>query len=581
MQPIRDLTINYRIKYEELRSGTKFTHSVDFGELCAPKDFLTFIFASGNDNVRRELQSSLQTNGLITDLNGSNIACSLSSTFSEYQQPQINEIVDEIRKCVLSIQGELEFYQQEWTRRTQSLLASIQNSEAVKRKSLFVQLYEKSEPQSLEKEWAIWLVFEKSCQNEIDRYTSQFASVYEVQSEFLHHVEPMSQNEGLILLKLGLEHAISHVLQFQMEIQLTDKGLQFTFPQQEQEITCISRKISQVVNTFKSSVTRWDEKVHISQLDVLRLHKVAEGLQEALSGLQVYLDVDFQQAFFQIYARAEDLARNTIRIIKENLVEQTLPVTPDRKLMLEQDGWRNLMDAVKRNGTENEFVIEQNDAVIVVTGLKENVEKVVGHIGDLTHAIASQDVEMKEVNEDATVVTEKLSVRDSNRLIYLQKFLSISDMGSLQITVPGSQTIVLKGSKEDVKKAKQVFGNTLSSIHVKTIPFSDNGYLSIAEGQEFLKAVENDAQVLCRVQNDEMGAQKASMNKKGDKQRACHKKASFSWEVDKNCLVKLVVAKAEDLAADVIIEVMEEKVKKGMSFVLYMTVSLPICCLSV
>ena len=574
MQPIRDLTINYRIKYEELRSGTKFTHSVDFEELCAPKDFLTFIFASGNDNVRKELQSILQTKGLITDLNGSNIACRLSATFSEYQQPQINKIVDEIRKCVLSIQGELEFYQEEWTERTQSLLASIQNLEAVKRKSLFVQLYEKSEPQSPEKKWAVWLVFEKSCQNEVDRYTSQFTSVYEVQIEFLHYVEPMSQNEGLILLNLGLCHAINEVFQFQMEIQLTDKGLQFTFPQQEQEIT---RNLSQVVKTFRSSVKRWDEKVHISQLDVLRLQKVTEGLQEALSGLQVYLGVDFQQALFQIYARAEDVARNTVRIIKENLVEQTLPVTPDRKLMLEQDGWRNLMDSVQRNGIENDFVIKQNDAVIVVTGLKENVEKVVGHIGDLTHAIASQDVEMKDVNEDATVVTEKLSVRDSNRLIYLQKFLSISDMGSLQITVPGSQTIVLKGSKEDVKKAKQVFGNTLSSIYIKTIPFSDNGYLSIAEGQDFLKAVENDAQVLCRVQNDEMGAQKASMNKKGDKQRACHKKASFSWEVDKNCLVKLVVAKAEDLAADVIIEVMEEKVKKGMSFVL----SLPICCLSV
>ena len=566
MQPVRDLTISYKIKYDELQNGTKYSHSVDFGEPCAAKDFLTFIFASGNDIARQELQSQLQAKGLFIELNGSNVDCSLSATVSADQQPQIPAVVDEIRKCVLSIQGALEFYQQEWTGRSQSLLINLQNSEAAKTKSLFIHLYERPEPQSQDDKWVLWFVFEKSCKDEVDRYTSQFSCVYEVQTDFLQHIEPMSLIEGLILLKLGFRHAADEFFHFQMEIQAMEKGLLFIFQQQEQEI--VSGNLASFLTKFRSSVQEWDEKVHISQTNVLTLHKVAEGLREALDGLAAYLDLDLQRSLFQIYARAEDVALNAICIIKQKLIELSLSITPDHKLMLEQDGWRNLMDSVQRNATENEFVIDQNDAVIVVTGLKESVEEVVSHIGNLTHAIAVQDVEMEDVNEDVDIVTEKLCIRDSNKLSYFQKFLNSSDFRSLEITVPDSQNIALKGSTADVQKAKQTLGELLSTIYTKRGQFKDKGYLSRTEGFEFLMALENDVKVLCKVQNDETGAQKDSIKMKTNKQRTCHGKTSFSWEIDKNCLVKLAVAKTEDIKVDVIIEVVEEKMRKGKS-VLY------------
>ena len=521
----------------------------------SPKDFLTFLFCGGNWIVLQEIQSQLQQKGLEIELNACDISVRIIFPLIQNASLDATAIQNEIQTCILNIQGLLKFEELEWPV-AGLILQDLLNSSAKRNYLLQMQIQEKVDQNRQIECQYLWLVYSKSCNEEIARCKNLNVQVVP-KPGFIQHTVTMSHEEAHILERCGVLQAARQCVLCPVDIKISGAGLEL-YVQSDSDL----KHLLDFISSFQRSVIKSDEQVNVLQLIVLLQPKVIEGLQNAIASLPVYFEIDMQiSPVFHFFSRTEDDAAKAIFIIKQLLTEMVIPLSEKHMPAQTHENWTKFIESVRDYAEKNDFIIRQNECTLTVTGLKDSVTNVVNHIDHLTQ-IHSEDVEMHDdaVREttDTRPVTEDFSV-DSKEFHYIQRFPELFD--NICVKTSDAQEFVLTGSALQVQKVRK----EMNKITTEELEVENSEFISTGIGIKYLKdEVEKNCQVLLdplKKQRNQSRNTERNFNK-GNSQHTWYsenKYGLYKWKIDKKCEVSISLAEVESLGAEVVLETVDKR----------------------
>ena len=544
--------ITYKIEYNKYFPGTVKQLQADDAIYYAAKDFLTFIFCGLNDEYLEKVKAQLKDKGLmIKDMNGTTVTCRVTTPIDQQSQLQVKNVIHDIQASVLSMQDQLDFEKLPWPE-SREIVNSLLKSPAKENNLLQIHLNEKVDQSQ------VMLVYDRSCRSEISKFTSTLLTTNNIS------MEPCSAKA---LLKLGLYETAENQVGCKFVINAVESGLSVSIKQEWYSVYI--DKISRYISEFDRSVYHRSIKCPVQHSSVLELSKVRNGLRNAVAPYKVCLEVDLKRDL-HLFSQSEDAFTDSERIIQEILVELKILITKNIKEIQRNEKWKTFTESIEINRENNEFILFESGKDIEITGLKGQVETIIGFINGL------KDVNTESINDetqkDANTTSDQnanddLPIDDIEKFSYLKRFYKPPEKVHLRhYYSQARQGFHLTGPAIEVQKAKKHLHHFLNTISVRTFKFNDNGYLNTDDGLQFLQdKIIRDCTVLFAFTEN-----KHSLSSQGTarSEKACSidgtddsDKKMYRWEKGRKCKVVLMVA--DDVEAEVSIQIVEHKTKKG------------------
>ena len=544
-----DTIITYKIEFTKHFPGTvKQVQAGDAIEYAA-KDFLTFIFCGLNDEYLKKVKSQLKNKGRMLDMNGTTVSCWVTTPIDQQTEFDVKKVIHDIQASVLSIQDQLNFEELPWPE-AEEVVSSLQKSSAKEDNLLQFHLYRNKDQSQV-----MLLVYAKSCKEEINNYTG---------TKYITHRISMKPFRAQALLNFGL-------------LQATEKrfGRNFVMNADTSDLSVMVKAdcnanidaVLLFISQFDNSVIHRPVSCPLHQLNVLELPKVKNGLRNAVVSYNVFLEIDTLKSF-HLFSQSEESLTKSAKIIEDTLVERKIPIKNAIKDVLRTEDWKEFTDSVFRNGDNNEFIISESEKNLEITGLRNQVNDVVGFINDLI------DEETERINVEVQNDTSAdLPIDNIERFSYLKQFYKPPEKVHLgHYSSQARQGFHLTGPAIEVQKAKEHLHHFLNTISVKTLKFNDNGYLNTDDGLQFLqdKIIRDCTVVFAFPEN------KHSLSNQGTarSENACSidgtddsDKKINRWEIGRKC--KVVLMAEDDVEAEVNIQIVEHKTKGKYTYLPY------------
>ena len=533
--------ITYKIEYNKHFNRTFKQVQVGDAIEYAAKDFLTFIICGLNDEYLKKVKSQLKNKGLMLDMNGSTVSCWVTTPIDQQTEFDVKKVIYDIQASVLNLQDQLDFEELPWPEAGE-IVASLQKSSAKDNNLLQFHFYRKKDQSQV-----MLLVYAKSCKDEINNYTG---------TKYIPHLISMKPFRAQALLNLGLLQATEKQFgrNFVMNADTSDLSVMV-----KADCNANIDAVLLFINQFDNSVIHRPVSCHLHQLNVLELPKVKNGLRNAVVSYNVFLEIDTLKSL-HLFSQSEESLTESAKVIEETLVELQIPIKNAIKDVLRKEDWKEFTDSVFRNGDNNEFIISESEKNLEITGLRNQVDEVVGFINGFI------DVETERINiEEQNDTSADLPIDDIERFSYLKQFYKPPEKVHLgHYSSQARQGFHLTGPAIEVQKAKEHLHHFLNTISVKTLKFNDNGYLNTDDGLQFLQdKILGDCTVLFAFPENKHSL---SSQDTARSEKACSidgtadsDKKMYRWEIGRKCKVVLMVE--DDVGAEISIQIVEHKTK--------------------